>query len=170
MASNVQFAPDCFIAQSSATAIRGQITIGAGTVIHPAVTIIAEGGPIIIGDNNLIEEQTVIINKSTGSVLVIGNGNVFEVGSRVESSTIGDDNVIEAKAVVGPQAVIGNNCRIGAMCTVSPNEFLADNTVVFGRENTQRVDPTMTKPSAYTEQLAYLKKIMPSFHTMYQQA
>ena len=50
--------------------------------------IIAEAGPIIIGENNLIEEQTVIINKkvdgsdnSNIKIMIIGDNNVFEVGS-----------------------------------------------------------------------------------------
>ena len=36
---------------------------GARTVIHPTVRILAEGGPIIIGNNNLLMERTTIINK-----------------------------------------------------------------------------------------------------------
>ncbi len=50
--------------------------------------IIAEAGPIIIGENNLIEEQTVIINKkadgadnSNIKIMIIGDNNVFEIGS-----------------------------------------------------------------------------------------
>jgi dynactin-6 len=41
----------------------GDITIGSKTLIHPNVKIIAQAGPIILGENNLFEEQTVIINK-----------------------------------------------------------------------------------------------------------
>ena len=37
--------------------------LGARTLVHPNVKIIARAGPIIIGENNLIEEQTTIINK-----------------------------------------------------------------------------------------------------------
>ena len=36
---------------------------GARTVIHPKAKIFADAGPIIIGENNLIEEQAHIINK-----------------------------------------------------------------------------------------------------------
>ena len=36
---------------------------GARTVVHPKARIIAEGGPIVIGESNLIEEQVVIINR-----------------------------------------------------------------------------------------------------------
>lgn len=41
----------------------GDITIGTRTVIHPKAQIIAESGPIIIGENNLIEESAKIINR-----------------------------------------------------------------------------------------------------------
>lgn len=43
--------------------LRGDITIGSNTIIHPKVRIFAYGGPIIIGDGCLIEEQTVIMNR-----------------------------------------------------------------------------------------------------------
>ena len=34
-----------------------QVTIGAGTVVHPEAVIDASAGPIVIGGNNIIEEQ-----------------------------------------------------------------------------------------------------------------
>ena len=40
-----------------------KICIGSKTVIHPSVSIIAEAGPIFIGEGNLIEEQSVIANR-----------------------------------------------------------------------------------------------------------
>lgn len=36
---------------------------GARTVVHPKARIIAEAGPIIIEEGNLIEEQALIINR-----------------------------------------------------------------------------------------------------------
>lgn len=70
-------------------------------MIHPCAKILAETGPIVIGENNLIEENVTIINKfvvgvlsnwynciticsrsgNTEEPLVIGTGNVFEVGA-----------------------------------------------------------------------------------------
>lgn len=43
--------------------LRGDITIGSGTIVHPSATIIAEAGPIIIGERCLIEEQAKIIHR-----------------------------------------------------------------------------------------------------------
>lgn len=39
------------------------ICAGARTVVHPKARIIAEAGPIVIGEGNLIEEQALIINR-----------------------------------------------------------------------------------------------------------
>lgn len=45
------------------TKIRGDVTIGSMTIVHPCAKILAEAGPIVIGDGNIIEEQVVIINQ-----------------------------------------------------------------------------------------------------------
>lgn len=39
-------------------------SLGPRTVVHPKARIIAEAGPIVIGEGNLIEEQALIINGS----------------------------------------------------------------------------------------------------------
>lgn len=38
-------------------------SLGTQTVVHPGAQILAEDGPIVIGDSNLIQEQVTIINK-----------------------------------------------------------------------------------------------------------
>ena len=43
--------------------ISGEVSIGPGTVINPMAKILAISGPIVIGENNLIEENAVIINE-----------------------------------------------------------------------------------------------------------
>lgn len=63
--------------------IRGDITVGTRTVIHPKARIIADAGPIRIGESNLIEEQVEIINSVPNTILIIGDFNVFEVGSLI---------------------------------------------------------------------------------------
>lgn len=37
---------------------------GAQTVVQPGAQILAEGGPIVIGEGNLIQEQVTIANRS----------------------------------------------------------------------------------------------------------
>uniref|UniRef100_A0A8C2R1W2 Dynactin subunit 6 n=1 Tax=Capra hircus TaxID=9925 RepID=A0A8C2R1W2_CAPHI len=56
---SVKIAPGAVVCVESE--IRGDVTIGPRTVIHPKARIIAEAGPIVIGEGNLIEEQALII-------------------------------------------------------------------------------------------------------------
>lgn len=42
-------------------------------MVHPSARILAEGGPIIIGESNLIQEKTLITNRSAGLVVGVLN-------------------------------------------------------------------------------------------------
>lgn len=53
--------PTALICQD--TELRGDITIGEGTIIHPKAVIIAAGGPIVFGKNCVVEETSAIINR-----------------------------------------------------------------------------------------------------------
>lgn len=148
----------------------GDISIGAKTIIHPRAKIIAEAGPIIIGESNLIEEGVQIINKLQEDsqqdnqipAMIIGNNNVFEVGSYVESLKIGDFNVVEVKASVGRETELSSGCIVGAKCHVSTNECLEENTVIYGEACRRRVQ--QEHPFPQTLQLDFLSKLLPSFH------
>jgi dynactin-6 len=65
--------------------LRGDITIGSMTVIHPRASIIAEAGPIIIGDCNIVEEQACIINRLESGIfylefqICVVSSNLFTV-------------------------------------------------------------------------------------------
>lgn len=43
--------------------LKGDITIGSRSVVHPRASIIAEAGPIIIGEGNIVEEMATITNR-----------------------------------------------------------------------------------------------------------
>ncbi|GIX94746.1 dynactin subunit 6 [Caerostris extrusa] len=146
----------------------GEITIGSRTVIHPKARIIAEDGPIIIGESNLIEEQVTIINKSKNKdthsqiPMIIGGNNVFEVGAYVESMKIGDNNVLESKCVVGKYTRLTSGCVIGAKCEMTCNEIIPENTVIYGSNCDRRLQAE--KPAPQTLQLDFLTKILPNYH------
>ncbi|CAL8083942.1 unnamed protein product [Calicophoron daubneyi] len=142
--------------------LSGEITIGANTIIHPKAHIIAEAGPIHIGAFNLIEEQVEIINKTPGSVMKIGDHNVFEVGAHCEASEIGDNNVLEAKSFVGSHVHLTNGCVIGAMCSLTSGETLPECTAIYGDKGLRRV--ASERPPAQTLQLDFLTKILPNYH------
>ncbi|KAF7230353.1 transcript variant X5 [Nothobranchius furzeri] len=129
--------------------IRGDVTIvviGARTVVHPKARIIAEAGPIIIGERNLIEEQTLVINSFPENVpaaeraepvtMIIGTNNVFEVGCVSRALKMGDNNVIESKADVGRNMILTSGCIISTFC------------------------------QSQTLQLDFLMKILPNYHRL----
>ncbi|RUS78811.1 hypothetical protein EGW08_013429 [Elysia chlorotica] len=145
----------------------GDITIGSRTVIHPKARIVAESGPIVIGEYNIIEELVTITNGSSpesgnGKVLIIGNNNVFEVGANVQAVRVGDHNVIESKAHVGPKVEVSSGCIVGAGCQLTMAEQLADFTVIYGSKCERRIQ--RERPPAQTLQIDFLTKILPNYH------
>ncbi|KAF7376329.1 Trimeric LpxA-like protein [Mycena sanguinolenta] len=114
--------------------LKGDITIGSGrSIVHPKATIFAIAGPIVIGSGCIIEEGAIIVNRRK-EVMRIGDDNLFEIGCRVESPTVGDFNTISTRARVHHTVRIGSYCVIGAGCLVVPteDEFLDDYTVIYG--------------------------------------
>ncbi|BGP39857.1 hypothetical protein JCM10450v2_003830 [Rhodotorula kratochvilovae] len=102
--------------------LRGDITIGSGTVLQPRCTVLAVGGPIIFGSNNIVEENVVIVNRLK-QPMVIGDNNLFEVGCRIEAPSIGDWNTFGIRSRVSPLVEVGSYCTIGAGCVVLPSPF-----------------------------------------------
>lgn len=43
--------------------IKGHVTFGTETVVHPKASVLAIGGPIIIGSGCIIEEDALIVNR-----------------------------------------------------------------------------------------------------------
>uniref|UniRef100_A0A6M2DDF7 Dynactin subunit 6 n=1 Tax=Xenopsylla cheopis TaxID=163159 RepID=A0A6M2DDF7_XENCH len=147
------------------TTLTGNITIGAGTVLHPKACIIAEAGPVILGDNCIVEEYASIIYKSpdakSSAPLIIGPNNVFEVGCTVYSHEIGENNVFESKCVVGSGIKIKNKCVIGPACVLEGERILEDNTVIYGN-CIQR--ESISKQPSQNLQLDFLRKVLPNYH------
>nr|SVE75496.1 EOG090X0I48 [Daphnia dolichocephala] len=143
--------------------LQGDITIGSRTVIHPRAKIIALSGPIVIGENNIIEEQVQIIN-SGENTMIIGNNNVFEVDCHVESKNIGDNNIVESKAFVGRETSLSNGCVIGAKCEVLVPETLQEGSLFYGAGSDVKRRLQSDKPSAQGAQIEFLSKVLPNYH------
>lgn len=125
--------------------LRGDITISPGCIIHTSATIIAECGPIILGENCIVEEYATIINKNAseeaeagGNALIIGTNNVFEVGCHVEAKKIGENNIFECKSYVSPAVSVSSGCVIGAGCRLLAAQTLPEHTVIYSKNCLQR--------------------------------
>ncbi|GAA5997919.1 dynactin subunit 6 [Rhodotorula paludigena] len=102
--------------------LRGDITIGSGTILQPRCTIVAAAGPIIFGSNNIVEETAVIVNRLK-QPMIIGDNNLFEVGCRIEAPSIGSDNTFGIRSRVSSAVSVASNCVVGAGCVVLPSPF-----------------------------------------------
>ncbi|KAK3096275.1 hypothetical protein FSP39_025213 [Pinctada imbricata] len=98
----------------------------------------------------------------TQQVMIIGNNNIFEVGSYIESTKIGDHNVVEAKGYVGRHLEMTSGCIIGAKCEVKGQERLPENTVISGSDCVRRI--AADRPPAQGLQIEFLMKILPNYH------
>uniref|UniRef100_A0A1B6E4V0 Dynactin subunit 6 n=1 Tax=Clastoptera arizonana TaxID=38151 RepID=A0A1B6E4V0_9HEMI len=164
---DIRIAPGAVVCVESK--LRGSICIGSMTVIHPKATIIADKGPIIIGENNIIEEKAFISHQNLPEAtidnpipLMIGMNNIFEVGCTVMAKAIGDHNVLEAKCYVGPEVELGNGCIVGAGCRVTLPQKIEDNAVISGSDCVRTI--ASDKPPAQTLQIDFLTKVLPNYH------
>lgn len=175
--------------------LRGEISVGSGTVIHPKATILALSGPISIGSNCIIEETAVIVNRRS-TPLKIGDNNLFEVGCRIEAAAVGSYNVFEVRSKVAHHVSMGSYSIVGAGCTVLPKpagegeleglfdeedgkegeeggrevfEALPDRTVVYGSESKRRLwsgEGAQQQAALHAKHLEYLRDAIPRVHKL----
>ncbi|PWN42477.1 hypothetical protein IE81DRAFT_124391 [Ceraceosorus guamensis] len=98
--------------------LRGTISIGSGSVVHPRCTVLALSGAIVMGSNIIIEETCVIVNRS-GRTMKIGDENLFEVGCRIEAISVGNNCVFEHRCKVGPGVIVDSFVTVGAACAIT---------------------------------------------------
>jgi len=170
----LRIAPKAVVCQEAT--LVGDITVGEGSVVHPKVTIIAEAGPIIIGKNNIFEEQVIIKNtysenaseeeKKKPKTMTIGNDNIFEVGCQIESASIGNFVTLESRAQVQEGSSIMDGCVVGGMQVVFPKQIVPENTIIWGSKGEQLVQPRARDQhiANHSKHLEILCKTLPSFH------
>ncbi|EMD35252.1 hypothetical protein CERSUDRAFT_116066 [Gelatoporia subvermispora B] len=150
--------------------LKGDITIGAGTIVHPKATIFAAAGPIVIGSGCILEEAVILVNRRK-EVMRIGDDNLFEVGCRVESPSIGNMNTISARARVHHTVRISSYCFIGAGCLLVPteDEILEEYTVVYGPSAERRNwsgRGKLQEADLRRKHADYLKEMLPKFNRL----
>eukprot|EP00658_Telonema_sp_P-2_P033941 TRINITY_DN2481_c0_g1_i7.p2 TRINITY_DN2481_c0_g1~~TRINITY_DN2481_c0_g1_i7.p2 ORF type:complete len:191 (+),score=46.05 TRINITY_DN2481_c0_g1_i7:149-721(+) len=148
--------------------IKGAVTIGAGTVVHPSCSILAEAGPIEIGANNIIEEQVTIRNGGHPGGMSIGSENLFEVGCCVEAGRVGDANVFGAKSRASPGATVDSGCHVGPAVALEGDEQVGYEQAVRAPFNERTPIPGSVEVHMSTggQQREILKKYLPQFHNL----
>ncbi|KAG0242852.1 Dynactin subunit 6 [Mortierella sp. GBA43] len=142
---------------------RPRLTISTKALVLCRVW--ATGGNIIFGSGNIVEENAVIINRGPDA-LIIGDNNVFEVGSVMEGSKMGNRNTLEVRSHVKAGTWVGDDCVIGTVCSTHEGEILEDKTVIYGANNQRRTysGSRTSHNIVHGRHLDYLMQTLPKFN------
>ena len=111
--------------------VIGTVELGANASVWFGVVIRGDTENIRIGRNSNIQDGSVL-HADFGVPLLIGDN--VSVGHQVmlHGCTIGDGSLIGIQAVVLNNARIGRNCIVGAGSVVTEGKEFPDNSLIFG--------------------------------------
>lgn len=123
-----RIADSAFIAPNAT--IIGDVTIGENCSVWYGVVIRGDDGPIVIGDETNVQDNTVVHCEHTG--LVIGRGVTIGHGAIVHGAKIGDNVMIGIGSISLSGSIIGDNSILGAGALLTQNKTIPNNSVCVG--------------------------------------
>jgi len=121
--------PDTFIFDSAD--IIGEVILEAGVSVWSSATIRGDNAAIKVGRNSNIQESSVL-HVDTGIPLTVGANVTIGHQAMLHGCTIHDGALIGIQAIVLNNARIGRNCLIGAGAIVPEGREIPDNSLVIG--------------------------------------
>jgi carbonic anhydrase/acetyltransferase-like protein (isoleucine patch superfamily) len=111
--------------------VIGRVELGENASVWFGVVIRGDTEQIRIGRNTNIQDASVL-HADFGVPLILGDN--VSVGHQVmlHGCTIGDGSLIGIQAVVLNNAKIGRNCIVGAGSVVTEGKEFPDNSLIFG--------------------------------------
>lgn len=111
--------------------VIGNVELGANASVWFGVVIRGDNETIRIGRNANIQDGSVL-HSDAGVPLTLGDN--VSVGHQVmlHGCTIGEGSLIGIQAVVLNNAKIGRNCIVGAGSVVTEGKEFPDNSLIFG--------------------------------------
>ena len=95
------------------------------------VVIRGDTEPIVIGENSNVQEGTTL-HTDHGCPLIIGDNVTVGHQAMLHGCIIGDGSLIGIQAVVLNDAKIGRNCLVGAGSLVTEGKEFPDNSLILG--------------------------------------
>jgi carbonic anhydrase/acetyltransferase-like protein (isoleucine patch superfamily) len=118
-----------YIADSAS--VIGKVKIEANASIWFDVTIRGDNELITVGENSNVQESSVL-HTDPGCPLTIGKNVTVGHQAMLHGCTIGDGSLIGIQAVVLNNAKIGKNCLVGAGALVTEGKEFPDNSLIIG--------------------------------------
>ena len=109
--------------------IIGDVTIGKDCFIGFGAIIRGDFGPILIGDNTLIEENVVI---HTGTRVIIGNRVIIGHLAMIHDAVIHDNCLVGMKSMICDNAVIHKNSILAEQSLVRKNQVIPEGKLCAG--------------------------------------
>jgi carbonic anhydrase/acetyltransferase-like protein (isoleucine patch superfamily) len=138
-----------FIASSAD--LIGDVKIGRDSSVWYNVTLRADIGPIRIGDETNIQDNTVIHGTFNKAFAVIGNRVTIGHSVVLHGCSIGDLCLIGMGAIIMDSAVIPARTIVGAGSLVTEQSFFEEGWLIMGR-------PAKAVRRLKPEELAFLDK------------
>lgn len=110
----------------------GEIEIGPESSVWPNVTLRGDDGPIVIGSQTSIQDNTVIHATEGLSWTRVGDRVTVGHGVILHGCTIHDDALIGMGAIVLDNAVVESGAMVAAGTLVPPGKIVRSGTLVAG--------------------------------------
>lgn len=111
--------------------IIGDVTLEEGVSIWFGAVLRGDSGPIKVGKNTNIQDNSVV-HVDPGGKVEIGENVTVGHNCIIHGCTVKDGALIGMGAIIMNHSVIGKNCTVGAGALVTENKEFPDNTVIVG--------------------------------------
>ncbi len=124
-----QIDPSAYIAENAT--VIGKVVVNAGASVWFNVTIRGDNETITIGTNSNVQESCVL-HTDMGYPLTLADNVTIGHQAMLHGCTIGEGTLIGIQAVVLNNAKIGKNCVVGAGSLVTEGKVFPDNSLIVG--------------------------------------
>jgi gamma-carbonic anhydrase len=121
--------PDVFVARTAQ--LRGRVGLGAGASVLFCCALEAEAGPIVVGADTNIQDNTVI--RTRGEGVVIGRDTTIAHNVRIADCRIGARSLIGIGVTIAPGTLIADDVMVAAGATTDPGQILESGHLWGGR-------------------------------------
>ncbi|MFE1603112.1 gamma carbonic anhydrase family protein [Methylobacterium sp. ID0610] len=130
-ASPAPEARDATVFVARTARLRGPVDLAPGASVLFACDLAAEGGPIVLGPNVNVQDNSVI--RTTADGLVIERDTTLGHNVRVADGHIGARSLIGIGAVLAPGTVVGEDVLVAAGARTEPGQVLDSGWLWGGR-------------------------------------
>ena len=109
----------------------GKITLGENASVYPGAVLRGDNEPIAIGANSNVQDGAVL-HVDPGFPMAIGANVTVGHQAMLLGCTIGDGSLIGTQAVILNDAKIGRHCLVAAAAVVLEGKVFPDRSLIVG--------------------------------------